>query len=183
MAAKTKGAYFAALEIQAESVDMAERSVRLNHLEDRIRIVEGDIREADRLFPKASFDTVTCNPPYMIDSHGLKNPDSPKAIARHEVCCTLGDVVRAAALLLKPGGHFYMVHRPFRLVEIMTGMSSSGLEPKRMRLVYPFVDREPAMVLIEGVRGGRSRLQVEKPLIIYSEPGKYTDEIYDIYGY
>ncbi len=183
MEAKTKGSYFAGLEIQPESADMARRSVLLNNLGSKVEIIEGDIRSASELFEKASFDTVTSNPPYMIADHGLKNPESPKAVARHEVCCTLSDVVGAAALLLKPGGHFYMVHRPFRLVEIMKEMSEKKLEPKRMRLVYPFADKEPTMVLIEGVRGGKPRLSVEKPLIIYSEPGKYTDEIYDIYGY
>lgn len=181
--AKTEGSYFAGLEIQEESVDMARRSVELNGLSGRIEIIHGDIKEADRLFDAASFDVITSNPPYMINEHGLKNPDSPKAIARHEVCCNLEDVIRSAAKLLKPGGHFFMVHRPFRLAEIMNTMSAMRLEPKRMQLVYPYVDKEPNMVLIEGVRGGKSRLTVEKPLIVYEEPGKYTSEIYDIYGY
>ena len=82
-----------------------------------------------------------------------------------------------------PGGRFYMVHRPFRLAEIMTELCGCGLEPKRMRLAYPFVDREPNMVLIEAIKCGKSRITVEKPLIIYKEPGKYTDEIYEVYGY
>ena len=106
-----------------------------------------------------------------------------KAIARHEVLCTLEDVVSAAADVLKPGGNFYLVHRPFRLAEILTCLSAHKLEPKRMRLVYPFIDKEPNMVLIEANRGGRSRLTVEKPLIVYKEKGVYTDEIYDVYGY
>ena len=97
--------------------------------------------------------------------------------------CTLEDVVAAAAKCLKSGGKFYMVHRPFRLAEIMVIMHEYKLEPKRMQLVYPFVDKEPSMVLIEGVRGGRSRITVEKPLIIYESQGKYTQDIYDIYGY
>ena len=118
-----------------------------------------------------------------IGQHGLTNPDAPKAIARHEVLCTLEDVVSRAAVLLKPGGHFYMVHRPFRLAEIIVTMTQYKLEPKRMQLVYPFVDKEPNMVLIEGVRGGKSRMTVEKPLIVYKEPGVYMPEIYDIYGY
>ena len=119
----------------------------------------------------------------MTAQHGLQNPDQPKAIARHEVLCTLEDVISQAAGLLMPGGRFYMVHRPFRLAEIMTGLCAHGLEPKRMQLVYPYVDREPNMVLLEAVKGGRPRITVEKPLIIYKEPGKYMDEIYDIYGY
>lgn len=181
--AKTPAAHLTGLEIQEESADMARRSVELNGLSGKIEIVTGDIREADRLFQSASFDVVTSNPPYMIDDHGLKNPEAPKAIARHEVCCTLEDVVRAGAKLLKPGGHFYMVHRPFRLAEIITVMTAYGLEPKRLRLVYPFADKEPNMLLIEGVRGGRPRMTVEKPLIIFEKPGCYTAEIREKYGY
>lgn len=181
--AKTKAVHLTGLEIQKESADMAYRSVRINGLEGKIDIVTGDIREADALFAAASFDIVTCNPPYMIGQHGLVNPDGPKAIARHEVLCTFDDVAKTAARLLKPGGHFYLVHRPFRLAEIMTTMSKYKLEPKRMRLVYPYVDKEPNMVLLEAVRGGKPRLQVEPPLVVYKEPGVYTREIYDIYGY
>lgn len=183
MEAKTPAVHLTGLEIQEESADMARRSVQLNGLSEKIDIVTGDIKEADRIFKSASFDVITSNPPYMIGEHGLQNPDAPKAIARHEVLCTLVDVVGQAAKLLKPGGHFFMVHRPFRLAEIITVMTQHKLEPKRMQLVYPFVDKEPNMVLIEGVRGGKSRMTVEKPLIIYKEPGVYTPEIYDIYGY
>lgn len=181
--AKTQAAHLTGLEIQEESADMARRSVLLNHLEAKIDIITGDIKEADTLFQAASFDVITCNPPYMIGQHGITNPDAPKAIARHEILCTLEDVVEKAAVLLKPGGNFYMVHRPFRLAEIITVMTKYKLEPKRMRLVYPYVDKEPNMVLIEGCRGGRPRMTVEKPLIVYKEPGKYTDEIYEVYGY
>ena len=183
MEAKTSAAHLTGLEIQEESADMARRSVALNGLEDKIDIVTGDIRQAVELFGKSKMDVVTSNPPYMIGQHGLKNPHSEKAIARHEVLCTLEDVISAAAGLLKPGGNFYMVHRPFRLAEIMTCLNKYRLEPKRMRLVYPFIDKEPNMVLIEANRGGRSRLTVEKPLIVYKEQGVYTDEIYDVYGY
>lgn len=180
---RTKASHLTGLEIQRESVDMARRSVALNGLEEKIEIVQGDIKEAGELFAAASFDVVTSNPPYMIGQHGLTNPDAPKAIARHEVLCTFADVAGAAARLLCPGGSFFLVHRPFRLAEIMMTLMQLKLEPKRMQLVYPFVDREPNMVLIQAVRGGRSRLQVERPLIIYREPGVYTDEIYEIYGY
>lgn len=181
--AKTKGEHFTGLEIQEESADMAARSVAYNHLEERISIVRGDLKEADTLFGAASFDVVTSNPPYMTGNHGLVNPDSQKAIARHEIFCTLEDVICQSAKLLRPGGRFYMVHRPFRLAEIMSLMVQYKLEPKRMRLVYPYIDREPNMVLIEGLRGGKSRITVEKPLIVYKKPGVYTNEIYDIYGY
>ena len=180
---KTMGKHFTGLEIQEESAGMAERSVLLNGLSEDVDIVTGDIKEAVDLFGAASFDVVTSNPPYMTGNHGLTNPGEAKAIARHEVLCTLDDVVRAAAGVLKPNGRFYMVHRPFRLAEIFGVMSKYKLEPKRMQLVYPYVDREPNMVLIEALKGGRPRITVEKPLIVYKSPGVYTDEIYDIYGY
>ena len=180
---RTEGKHFTGLEIQAECAEMADRSVKYNCLEDRIQIVEGDIKEAAGIFGAASFDVVTCNPPYMIGQHGISSGSEAKAIARHEVLCTLDDILRESAKLLVPGGRFYMVHRPFRLAEIMSKMVACGIEPKRMQLVYPYVDKEPNMVLLEGSRGGRSRLTVEKPLIVYKEQGVYTDEIYDIYGY
>lgn len=181
--AKTEGSEFTGLEIQPESADMATRSVRLNHLEDRVHIVTGDIKEASKLFGASSFEVVTTNPPYMIGQHGIKNPGDAKAIARHEILCDLDDILRESAKLLKPQGRFYMVHRPFRLAEIFSKMVEYHIEPKRMKLVYPYVDKEPNMVLIEGLRGGKSRITVEKPLIVYKEPGVYTDEIYEIYGY
>lgn len=183
MEAKTKAAYLAGLEIQEDSADMARRSVRLNHLEEKIEIITGDIKEAVSLFGAASFDVVTCNPPYMTEKHGLANPSEPKAIARHELLCTLEDVICQAAKLLRPGGNFFLVHRPFRLVDILILLREHHLEPKRMKMVYPFVDRAPNMVLIQANRGGKARMTVEKPLIVYQKPGIYTQEIYDIYGY
>lgn len=181
--AKTKAEHLTGLEIQEDSADMARRSVLLNGLEDKIDIVTGDIKEAESLFDAASFDVITCNPPYMIGKHGITNEGDAKAIARHEILCTLEDIVSRAAKLLKPGGNFFMVHRPFRLAEIMAVLQAYKLEPKRMQLVYPFVDKEPNMVLIEANRGGKPRLTVEKPLIVYKEPGVYMPEIYEIYGY
>ena len=183
MEAKTEGKHFTGLEIQPESADMARRSVALNGLQDRIDIVEGDIKDASKIFGASSFHVVTTNPPYMTAQHGLTNVYEAKTIARHEVLCNLEDIIRESARLLMPGGRFYMVHRPFRLAEIISLMVQYRMEPKRMRLVYPYVYREPNMVLIEGLRGGKSRMTVEKPLIVYKEPGKYTDEIYDVYGY
>ncbi len=183
MEAKTSAKSLVGLEIQPDSADMAHRSVRLNKLEKKIEIITGDIREAESLFGAASFDVVTSNPPYMTEHHGLTNPKAPKAIARHELLCTLEDVISQSSRLLKPGGNFFMVHRPFRLVDIFVLLREYKLEPKRMKLVYPFVDKEPNMVLIEANRGGRARMTVEKPLIVYKEPRVYTEEIYDIYGY
>ncbi len=181
--AKTGGRHFTGLEIQEESSDMAARSVKLNHLEEKIDIITGDIKDASKIFGASSFDVITTNPPYMIGEHGLSSASEAKKVARHEVCCTLDDVLRESAKILRPGGRFYMVHRPFRLAEIMAKMVSYGLEPKRMRLVYPFVDREPNMALLAGIRGGNSRITVEKPLIVYKGQGVYTDEIYELYGY
>jgi len=183
MEAKTPIAHLIGLEVQEDSADMARRSVALNGLEEKIEIVTGDIKEADQLFPAASFDVITCNPPYMIGQHGLQNPTSAKAIARHEILCTFEDIAEKTEKLLKPGGHFYLVHRPFRLAEIMCTLQKYHLEPKRMQLVYPYVDKEPNMVLLEATRGGKPRMTVEKPLIVYEAPGKYMPEIYDIYGY
>ena len=164
--AKTEGEHFTGLEIQKESADMAQRSVAHNHLEQKITIQTGDIKEAGTIFSPASFDVITTNPPYMLGEHGLKNEADAKTIARHEVLCTLDDIL----------------HRPFRLPEILTKMSMHGIEPKRMRLVHPYIDKEPNMVLIEGSRGGRPRMKVEPPLIVYREPGVYTEELLQGYS-
>ena len=181
--AKTEGKHFTGLEIQEESADMARRSVRYNRLEEKIEIVTGDIKEAGQIFGPASFEVVTSNPPYMNQSHGLVNPGSAKAIARHEICCTLEDVIREGGRVLKPGGRFYMVHRPRRLVEILETFRRFGMEPKRMKMVHPYQDREANMVLIEAYAGGRPQLRVEAPVIVYQAPGVYSEEIYSIYGY
>lgn len=182
LTAKTEGESFVGLEIQEESADMARRSVAHNHLEDKVEIVTGDIKEAAEIFGPVSFDVITTNPPYMIGHHGIANSSDAKAIARHEVLCTLDDILRESAKLLKYRGRFYMVHRPFRLAEILSKMVQAGIEPKRMRMVHPFVDKEPNMVLIEGMRGGNSRITVEPPLIVYKEVGVYNDELLVEYG-
>ena len=183
LSAKTEGIHFTGLEIQEESADMARRSVALNGLEEKIEIVTGDIKDASARFGASSFDVITTNPPYMIGQHGLQNGNEAKTIARHEILCDLEDILRESSRLLREHGRFYMVHRPFRLAEILSKMCAYRIEPKRMRLVYPYADKEPNMVLIEGLKGGKPRMTVEKPLIVYQEPGVYTDEIYEIYGY
>lgn len=182
LAGKTEGKHFTGLEIQEESADMARRSVMHNHLEERVSIVTGDIKEASSIFGAETIDVITTNPPYMIGGHGLANPESAKAIARHEVLCTLDDILRESYKMLKHGGRFYMVHRPFRLAEILTKMSAMRIEPKRMRLVYPYIDKEPNMVLIEGIKNAKSRIEIEPPLIVYEKDGNYTKRIYDLYG-
>lgn len=181
MEAKTEGEHFIGLEIQQESAEMAQRSVALNNLQEKIDIVCGDIKEADKLFKAGSFDAVTSNPPYMNDGGGLKNDYGPKAIARHEILCSLDDVVKAASWLLRFGGRFYMIHRPHRLADIFCTMRKYKIEPKRIRFVQPYADKEPNMVLIEATRGGKSMLKVMPPLIIYKEDGTYTEETIDIY--
>ena len=181
LSSRTEGDFFAGLEIQADCAEMAESSVRYNGLEEKIRIVTGDLKEASVIFGSGSFDVVTSNPPYMIGQHGLTNPSLPKAIARHEILCTLEDVISQAAVVLKDRGRLYLVHRPFRLAEIFSVLQKYRLEPKRMQLVYPYIDREPNMVLIEALKGGRGRLTVERPLIVYEKPGVYTTSILEIY--
>ena len=180
--ARSKRASFVGLEIQEESADMARRSVSMNGLDDRIKIVNGDIKEVASLFDAASFQVVTSNPPYMIKEDGLKNSTEPKTIARHEVLCTLEDVVSAASRMLKQTGRFYMIHKPFRLPEILSVMQAYHIEPKELRMVHPYVDKEPSMVLIGGVKGGRPRMKVAPPLILYQDKQVYTDEVYRIYG-
>ena len=182
MAAKYNGKHYTGLEIQEESADMARRSVLHNGLEERIDIVTGDIKEASKLFGAASYEVITTNPPYMIGEHGLKNSNEALYIARHEALCTLDDILRESARILKPKGRFYMVHRPFRLPEILAKMSAYRIEPKRMRLVYPYLDKEPNMVLIEGLRDGNPRMKVEPPLIVYEKDGSYTKELLESYG-
>ena len=179
--AKTEGSHFTGLEIQEESVEMAKRSVRLNGLEDKVTIDFGDVKNTEALYRASSFDVVTVNPPYMNEGGGLKNGYSPKTIARHEVLCSLEDVVDTAARLLVPQGRLYMVHRPHRLTDIMVTLRNHRLEPKRLRFVHSYADREPVMVLVEAVSNGKPMVKVMPPLIIYKEDGEYTGEIMKIY--
>ncbi|PKM49436.1 MAG: SAM-dependent methyltransferase [Firmicutes bacterium HGW-Firmicutes-7] len=181
--AKTKGKHFTGLEIQEASVDMAKRSVAMNKQGTHIEIIQGDIKEADTNFPLSSFEVITSNPPYMDGGKGLVNEHSPKAIARHEIFCTLEDVIRVASRLACVGGRFYMIHKPHRLIEIVQLLKKYKMEPKRIRFVHAYQDREANMLLIEAIRNGKPMVKVEKPLIIYKDINRYTDEIYEIYGY
>lgn len=168
LAAKTRAKKITGLEIQSDIAEMARRSVIYNRLEDSIEIVTGDIKEAADIFKPAFFDVITTNPPYMLAEHGLRNPDDAKAIARHEILCSLDDILRESMRLLQDKGRFYMIHRPFRLTEILIKMNLYKIEPKRIQFIYPYVNKEPSMVLIEGVRGAKSRVRIEPPIIIYS---------------
>lgn len=181
LTAKTECKSFTGLEIQRESVDMARRSVRLNKLEDIVTIDEGDIKLAAGIYKPSAFDVVTANPPYIPVGGGLVNETSPKAIARHELLCTLEDCIKSAAAVLKPHGRLYMVHRPKRLVDIMTLLRGRGLEPKYLRFVYPHMDKPPNMVLLSAVKGGNSMIDVAPPLVVYGDDGEYTDEVSTIY--
>ena len=182
MAKKCETSNFTGLEVQKDSADMAERSVGLNALESRIKIINGDLCQVDQQFSRHSFNIVTCNPPYMIDDHGKGNALDAKTIARHEVLCTLEDVVAAADYLLATHGKFFMIHRPFRLPEIFESLAAHKLEMKRMRLIQPFAGKEPNMVLIEARKNAKRRLTIEPPLIVRDDNGEYTVEVQDIYN-
>lgn len=154
-----------ALEIQPEVADMAERSMRLNGYESEIKVVCGDLKHAKELFGAESFDVVTCNPPYMKPMSGKENTNDSKTIARHEVLCTLGDVVKSAASVLRTGGRFYMVHRPERLADIFYLMKQEKLEPKRMQFVHSDFSAAPSLVLVEGQKGRKSGLVIVEPTL------------------
>ncbi len=180
LAAKTQGGHFTGLEIQTEMAEMADRSVRLNGLEEKIGIVEGDLRTASEIFGQNVFDVVVSNPPYLKE--GRENEERSRALSRHEILCTLGDVIRETSRVLKPGGKFFLVHRPERLPEILEALQRNRLEPKRMRLVHSCSGKEASLVLLESVRGGHPGLKVEAPLIVCERPGIRSRELRKIYG-
>ena len=167
LAGKTKGEHFTGLEIQEESVELAKRSVSLNQLQERISIIHGDIKEARHTLEPAFFDVIITNPPYMLANQGFKNANDQKTIARHEIHCTIDDILRTSMeFLLDRRGRLYMIHRPFRLGEIIAKMNQYKIEVKRLQFVHPSLDKEPTMVLIEGLRGGKTGLIVEPPLSV-----------------
>ena len=181
MESRYPGSNYLGIELQEESADMARRSVLLNGREQAIQIRQGDVRAYKEIARAGSADVVTVNPPYAKVRSGRQNATDAYSIARHEICCTLADVLRCAAYLLRSGGRFYMVHRPERLAEILSEMHAARIEPKRMTLVYPRQEREPNIVLIEGLRDGAPGMRIAKPLYIYDEAGQYTDEVRRIY--
>ncbi|HAE43191.1 MAG TPA: SAM-dependent methyltransferase [Clostridiales bacterium] len=170
------------IEIQKEVADMAERSVRLNNLENSIEILNIDMNNANQVILSNSIDVVVVNPPYVENNGGIINPESKKAISRHEISCSLEDVVRVASKLLRHGGSFFMVHRPHRLVDIFYQMRIFKVEPKKIRFIHPRAGQQPNMVLIKGVKAGNSELKILEPLYVYGEEGQYTEEILKIYG-
>lgn len=180
LAGKSTGTTFKAIEIQKEVAEMAERSVKLNGLENRIKVLDIDLKEVPGYLPVNTFDVVTSNPPYM-HPEGLLNPDDHKAISRHEVRCSLEDVIQTASRMLKHHGRFYMVHRPQRLVDIMVLCRQYKLEPKSLRFIHPKEKQKPNLLLVECRKAARPELRILDPLIVYGEDGKYTAEIHEIY--
>jgi tRNA1Val (adenine37-N6)-methyltransferase len=170
-----------AIELQEESVEMAKRSVELNDLTLDVHVILGDVKEAANYYDAASFQVVTVNPPYIEDIKGIKTEYEPKMIARHEIFLKLKDVISAASYCLADKGRFYMIHKPQRLAEIICLMREYKIEPKSLRFIHPYVDKEPVLVLIGGLKGGGQQMRVDAPLILYKEQGVYTDEVSKIY--
>lgn len=169
LTAKTNGRYFTGLELMPEMADMAQRSVILNHLQERVSIEEGDIKQAAERYGFAAFDVITVNPPYMNSGGGLLNASEAQAMARHEIACTLTDVIAVSARLLKYGGRLYMVHRPHRLAEIFEILRQHRMEPKTLRMVQATVSKPPSLALIEAAQDGRPWLNVMPALILSGE--------------
>lgn len=179
---KTKLKSILGVEIQRNICDMAKRSIALNQLEGKFQILNEDIKNLDKVLENQMFDVVITNPPYQKMNTGLKGENRSKVIARHEVECTLEDIIKISSKLLKDKGEFYIVHRTERLAEIISTLKKYKLEPKILRLVQGTILLKPNLILIKAVKNGHEFLEVEKTLIIYKEDGNYTDEILQIYG-
>lgn len=170
------------LEIQEEMVEMAERSVKFNSLDGKIKFLHEDLKNIEELKKLQKFDVLTVNPPYKLNNAGIVNPLDKLAIARHEVLCNLEDVIAAARVLLKDNGRMFIVHRPERLADIFTLMRKYKIEPKRVKMIHPKMGKAPNIVLVEGQRDGGAYLKWDEPLYVYDNDGKYTKEIDSIYG-
>lgn len=178
---KRTNAAIVGLEIQERLADMAKRSVELNDLTMKIHILIGDLRERQAELGQSFFDVVTCNPPYFKTPKETEfNRNEYLTIARHEITCSLEDVVAAAKRYVKPGGKVALVHRPERLVDILMLFRQYRIEPKRMRLVYPKRNKAANTLLIEGTRDGSVGLQMLPPLYIYNDDDTYTEEAHHI---
>ena len=182
LCAKTDTRQIHALEIQKDIADMAARSVEHNKLTDRITVKCGDLKNAVEIYGKGKFDKITCNPPYMKGGAGLENAADTKTISRHEIMCSLEDVIEVSSKLLISKGKFFMVHRPSRLADIMCLMREYKIEPKKLRLVFPSPSKAPNLALIEGMKDGGAELKMLPPLYVYNENGEYSEEIDEIYG-
>lgn len=170
------------VEIQGEFVEMASRTAQYNNFSQEIKFIEGDLKDKELLKSLGRVDIVTVNPPYKLYSSGILNESDKSAIARHEVCCTLEDVIIAARALLKDNGKFFMVHRPDRIVDIFTLMRKYKIEPKRIRFVHPKPGKAPNILLVEGQRDGGAFLKIEDPLYVHMEDDSYSDEIKEMYN-
>lgn len=170
------------VEIQEEMVEMAQRSNKYNQLNDRISFIRGDLKDNDLKKSLPKTDVVTVNPPYKLKNSGIISEDNKNAIARHEICCTLEDVILASMDVLKDNGRMFMVHRPDRLADILSTMRKHKLEPKRIQLVCPSMGKAPNIVLVEGQKYGGRFLKWEPVLYVHKSNGDYTDEINAIYG-
>ena len=182
LAGKTKAKKIIGVEIQRPCADMARRSVELNKLENRVEILNEDLKKLKDVIPSASVDVVTVNPPYMKSGTGIVNDKKAMMVSKHEICCTLEDVIKEASRLLKFNGEFFMVHKSERLVDIFCTMRKYKIEPKRIRFIHPQLNKPSNLVLIEGLRSGNAFLKYEKPLFVYDANNEYTDEIYEIYN-
>lgn len=174
--------HITAMEIQPDIAETAKRSVAGNSLDGKIDIICDDLNNACQRFKRQSFDTITCNPPYMKAGSAIINSADTKTISRHEVCCTLEDVIVQSRYLLRDSGRLFLVHKPNRLAEIIHTMCCHRIEPKRMRTVHSRIGKEPELVLIEGMSGAGSELRIEPPLFLYSADGSVSDELKKIYG-
>lgn len=183
LSARTKG-NITGVEIQPRLYDMAVRSIEYNGLENRLEMILGDIKDMPRQLGHGKYDVVTCNPPYFATPPKSEmNPNEHLAIARHEIYCTLEDAVKAASNLVRQGGKVAFVHRPGRLLDMITLMRQYRLEPKRLQFVYPKAGKDANTLLVEAIKDGSPDLKIEKPLIVYNENNEYTKEIREIlYG-
>jgi len=182
LSGKCEASKFYAVEIQQNIANMAARSIELNHLQDKIDVLNTDLKLLPDTFENGTFDSIVCNPPYMKANSCLINDCEEKIIARHEIMCSLEDVISVSAKLLKNSGTFYMVHRPDRLVDIISLLRKYRLEPKVLQLVQPFADKAPNLLLIKAVKNAKAFLKMSKPLVVYNSDGSYTEDILKIYN-
>ncbi len=179
---KTKLKEIIGIEVQKEVYEMAKKSIKLNNLENKFKIINEDILNINKKLEKNTFDAIVTNPPYKKKGTGIKNEEEKKIISRHETTATLDDFIKVSKDLLKDKGEFYMVHRPDRLVDILSVMRKYKIEPKVIRFVYSNKKSEPKLILIKGIKNANPFLKVQNNLYIYNENGKYTKEIKEIYN-
>ncbi|AZR74419.1 hypothetical protein BBF96_14095 [Anoxybacter fermentans] len=181
LAYKRKPQQVIGIEIQKQMAQMAKRSVILNDFENLVEILHWDLRRIKEVMPPNRCTLVVSNPPYFPLGRGKLNPNDAKAVARHEVYCTLSDLIEAAAYLLGTRGRFAFVHRAERIPEIFQQLTARGMEAKLMRLIQPRINQSPNLVLIEAVKGAKPGIKIEPNLVIYDQSGNYTSEVIEMY--